>query len=212
VGVEPVEGLVESAGGDLAANRSSTEIVLERFRADGVTVTVHASPIADGLETALADGYETEWVQNPGIGPGTLNANGLDFSYIDGMLTILPTPMATVDQPVLADDPAVAECVATIEERTDEVIDFDLGAEAGNGGLAINACGVATILERALTAAGPELTNESLAAAIDGLGEFPMAGFPTMASLGPDDHAAADAGELARFSAADGAWEFVEAS
>ena len=73
---------------------------------------------------------------------------------------------------------------------------------------ALNACGVATILELGLTAAGPDLTNDTLAAAFAGIGDFSMAGF-TAASLGPDDHAAADAGDLVRFSAADNAWDYV---
>lgn len=90
-----------------------------------------------------------------------------------------------------------------------ETVDYALDAEIGNVNLAINACGAATILELALTAAGPDLTNDSLASALAGLGEFSMAGFPS-ASLGPDDHAAADAGQLARFSATEEASEFAE--
>ena len=209
VGIEPVDGLVASNGGDVVANRAASEIIFEKLRSEGVTVTVHASPVADGLEIAGGIGYETKWVQNPAIGSGSLMAGGVDLSYVDGMLTLMPTPVGTVDQPAMADDPAVAECVATIEDRTDETVDYALDAEIGNVNLAINACGAATILELALTAAGPDLTNDSLASALAGLGEFSMAGFPS-ASLGPDDHAAADAGQLARFSATEEAWEFVE--
>ncbi|MDH4145954.1 MAG: hypothetical protein OEY23_12405, partial [Acidimicrobiia bacterium] len=209
VGIDPVDGLVAAHGGDVIANTAAAEIVLEKFRSEGVTLTVHASPIADGLEIAGSNGYETTWLQNPAIGAGSLTAGGVDLSYVDGMLSLMPTPVGTVDQPAMADDPAVAECVATIEDRTDETVDYALDAEEGNVNLAINACGAATILELALTAAGPVLTNESLATALAGLGEFSMAGFPS-ASLGPDDHAAADAGQLARFSATDEAWEFVD--
>ena len=147
--------------------------------------------------------------QNPAIGAGSLTAGGVDLSYVDGMLTLMPTPVGTVDQPAMADDPAVAECVSIIEDRTEETVDYALDAEEGNLNLAINACGAATILELALTAAGPVLTNDSLASALAGLGEFSMAGFPS-ASLGPDDHDAAGAGQLAIFSAADEAWAFVD--
>jgi ABC-type branched-subunit amino acid transport system substrate-binding protein len=208
-GIDPVEGLVGANGGDVVANQAAVEVVLEKFRSEGVTVTVHASPTVGGLESAARVGYETTWLANPAVGANTLTAGGVDLSYVDGMLTLMPTPVGTVDQPSMADDPAVADCVATIEDRTDETVDYALGAELNNLNLAINACGVATILELALTAAGPDLTNESLAAALAGLGEFSMAGFPS-ASLGPDDHAAAAAGQLARFSATDGAWEFVD--
>ncbi|MGI9641675.1 MAG: hypothetical protein ACR2N9_02710 [Acidimicrobiia bacterium] len=207
-GIDSVDGFVTANGCDQVANRAGTEVILEKFRAEGVTVTVHASPIADGLEIAQDNSYETTWLQNPAIGAGALTTAGVDHSYVDGMLSLMPTAVGTVDQPAMADDPAVAECVATIEERTDETVDYALGAEEGNVGLAINACGAATILELALTAAGADLTNESLATALAGLGEFSMAGFPT-ASLGPDDFAAADAGELAGFSTTGGAWEFV---
>jgi ABC-type branched-subunit amino acid transport system substrate-binding protein len=208
-GIDPVDGLVAPNGGDVVANRAAAEITLEKLRAEGVTVTVHASSIADGLEIAGSIDYQTTWLQNPAIGAGSLTAGGVDLSYVDGMLTLMPTPVGTVDQSAMADDPAVAECVAIIEDRTDETVDYALDAEEGNLNLAINACGAATILELALTAAGPVLTNDSFAAALAGLGEFSMAGFPS-ASLGPDDYDAADAGQLARFSAAEEAWEFVD--
>ncbi|MDG2026017.1 MAG: hypothetical protein P8J50_02805 [Acidimicrobiales bacterium] len=208
-GIDPVDGLVAPNGGDVVANRAAAEITLEKLRAEGVTVTVHASSIADGLEIAGSIDYQTTWLQNPAIGAGSLTAGGVDLSYVDGMLTLMPTPVGTVDQSAMADDPAVAECVAVIEDRTDETVDYALDAEEGNLNLAINACGAATILEPALTAAGPVLTNDSFAAALAGLGEFSMAGFPS-ASLGPDDYDAAGAGQLARFSAAEEAWEFVD--
>jgi len=208
-GIDPVGGLVPANGGDVNANEADIQIILEKFRAEGVTLTVHASPTATGLSTASEIGYETTWLQNPAIGAGTLTTEGVDLSYVDGMLTLMPTPVGTVDQPAMADDPAVAACVASIEANGEETVNFALGADAGNLNHAINACGIATILELAFTAAGAELTNESLAAALVGLGEFSMAGFPS-ASLGPDDTDAAGAGQLARFSAADEAWEFVD--
>jgi len=208
VGIEPVEGLVASTGGDVEANRTAAGVVLERFRTEGVTVTVHASPTAGGLAIAGDLGYESEWIQAPFIAPGILDAGGVDSAYVDGMLSIASTSVGTLDQPSLADDPAVAECIATIEDRSDEVIDFAIEPEVDNAITALNACGIATILELALTAAGPDLTNESLAAAFAGLGDFTLAGYPS-ASLGPGDFAAAGAGQLVSFSAADGAWVVV---
>ncbi len=207
-GIEPVEGLVASTGGDVQANRSAAGVVFEKFRTEGVTVTVHASPTAGGLEIAGGLGYESDWIQAPFIAPGVLAAAGVDPAYVDGMLSIASTSVGTLDQPALADDPAVAECVATIEERSDEVIDFAIEPEVDNAVTALNACGIATILELALTAAGPDLTNESLATALAGIGDFTIAGYPS-ASLGPDDFAAAGAGQLVSFSAADGAWVVV---
>jgi ABC-type branched-subunit amino acid transport system substrate-binding protein len=208
-GIDPVEGLVGANDGDVNANDNATELVLERFRAEGVTVTVHASAVAHGLGTGFDSGYETTWVQNPAIGAAAMIARGIELSYVDGMLTLMPTPVGTTSQPTMADDPAVLECVAAVEAHGDERVDFTLGAEDGNVNHAINACGIATILELAFTAAGAELTNDSLAAALAGLGEFEMAGFPT-ATLGPDDFSGASAGELASFSAADEAWAFVD--
>lgn len=208
-GIEPVEGLVPDSGDDINAALADTELVLERFRTEGVTVTVRASPVAVGLGTAADIGYETTWVQTPPIGANALNAEGVDLDYVDGMLTLMPTAIGTVDQPSMADDPAVAECVASIEDNSDLTVDFGLDAEAGILAHAINACGIATILEMAAIAAGPELTNESFGAALASLGEFEMAGFPS-AALGPDDTDAAGAGRLARFSAAAEAYEFVD--
>lgn len=208
-GIEPVEGLVGPSDGDVAANRAEAEVIFEKFRVEGVTVTVNASPTAGALDVAGGVSYDSEWVQNPLLAPGVLAAGNVDFEYIDGMLSVAPTSVGTLDQPAMADDPAVAECVATIEDRTDEVIDFAIEPEVDNAVTALNACGVATIVELALNAAGPDLTNDSLAAALAGLGEFALAGY-TSASLGPDKTAAADAGRPVSFSAAEGAWVFVD--
>jgi hypothetical protein len=208
-GIEPIEGLVPDSGGDINVARGDIELVLERFRTEGVTVTIHASPVAVGLGTAADIDYETTWIQTPPIGSDALTSEGVDLDYVDGMLTLMPTAIGTVDEPAMADDPAVAECVATIEDNSELTVDFELDAEASIAAHAINACGIAKILEMAAIAAGPELTNESFAAALAGLGEFEMAGFSS-AALGPDDTDAAGAGQLARFSAADEAWEFVD--
>jgi hypothetical protein len=208
-GIDPVEALIPDSGGDINAARTDVELALERFRTEGVTVTIRASPVAVGLGAAADIGYETTWVQTPPIGASALNAEGIDLEYVDGMLTLMPTAIGTVDQLTLADDPAVAECVATIEANSEFTVDFDPDAEATILAHAINGCGIATILEMAAIAAGPNLTNETFGAALAGIGEFEMAGFPS-AALGPDDTDAAGAGRLAAFSAADEAYVFVD--
>ena len=38
---------------------------------------------------------------------GLEGTGALDLAYVDGMLTLMPTPVGTVDQPAMADDPAV---------------------------------------------------------------------------------------------------------
>ena len=208
-GIEPVEGLAPDSGGDINAARNDTELILERFRSEGVTVTIHASPVAVGLGTAADVGYETTWIQTPAVGAGALEEENVPLSYVDGMLTLMQTAVGTVDQVAMGDDPAVAECVATIEDNGDFTVEYELGAERGILTHAINACAMAQILELAAIAAGAELTNESFGAALASLGEFEMAGLPS-AALGPDDTDAAGAGRLAAFSAADEAYEFVD--
>ena len=69
VGIEPVDGLVASNGGDVVANRAASEIIFEKLRSEGVTVTVHVSPVADGLEIAGSIGYETKHRLRDEMGP-----------------------------------------------------------------------------------------------------------------------------------------------
>ena len=147
-------------------------------------------------------------MQIPYLEPSALDAGGVGSAYLDGAISVAPNPIGTVGQAAMAEDPAVAACVETVEAGTDETIDFSLLPETENLLATVSACGMATILEFGLIGAGPELTNDSFATALAALGEFSLPGF-SAAFLGPDDRAAAVDGVLVEFSAAEGAWTAV---
>jgi len=208
-GIDAVAGLVDESANDINQSVASAEIVFERFGVEGVEVTINANVLAGPIGTAADRGYETTWMQIPYLSPAAFSGSEIDFDYVDGMISVTPTPVGTVDQPAVRDDPLMVECVEMLETRTDEVIDFALHPEVRNLFSAMDACALATVLELGLTAAGPELTNETLAAGFESLGEFPLAGYYS-ADLGPDDQGAINPSQLVRFSADEGVWVPVE--
>jgi hypothetical protein len=86
---------------------------------------------------------------------------------------------------------------------------YELDVETNDLAAGLYACAISRILEAALTAAGPDLTNESFAAALGSLGRIDLAGYFD-ASLTADDLGAAKGLRLARFDAATGAWELLD--
>ncbi|MFT7602320.1 MAG: hypothetical protein ACI8TP_005288, partial [Acidimicrobiales bacterium] len=75
--------------------------------------------------------------------------------------------------------------------------------------VALYACGIADLLEAALNAAGPELTNDSLQLALESIGEIALPGYFD-ARLEPGDLGAARGLLLAQFDADTAVWELVD--
>ncbi|GJM37657.1 MAG: hypothetical protein DHS20C19_10240 [Acidimicrobiales bacterium] len=208
-GIDTFARLVDANDNDINQSVASAELVFELFRVEGVEVTINANVLPGPIGTAAEQGYSTTWMQIPYLSPAAFSNAEIDFDYLDGMLAVTPTPVGTTDQRAVMDDPLMVDCVEMIESRTDEVIDFALHPEVRNLFSAMDACALATVLELGLTAAGPELTNETLAAGFESLGEFPLAGYFS-ADLGPGDQGAINPSQIVRFSADEGAWVPVE--
>jgi hypothetical protein len=141
--------------------------------------------------------------------PSGLVDAGVDLDYLDGALAIVNTPVATTSQPDMGQDPAVAACVEMLEAGSGHDLFYELDVETNDLTTGLYACAIARILESALTAAGPELTNDSFQAALESLGDIELPGY-FGSSLTPGDLGAAKTLELARFDATAGAWELLD--
>lgn len=138
-----------------------------------------------------------------------LRDEGVPFEYLDGAYAVTNSPTGTSAQPDLADDPAAAACLDDLRARTDHPLPYELEAEVNNINSALVTCATAIIVEKALTNAGPDLTNDSLLAGIEAIGELELPGYFD-ASLGPDDYGAIKGLRLIRFDGETGIWDPAE--
>ena len=209
-GYEVVEGLIGDNQSDLAETARDQGIIYERMRTAGVDFTVSTTGVPLEIANAEEAGYQTDqWLLTIVMTSQGLTDAGVDLRYLDGALAVVNTPIATAAQPALADDPAVASCIGGLEARAGRELPYELGLETSDLTSGLYACAIATILEAALTAAGPELTNESFQQGLESIGDIALPGY-FEASLGPGDLGAAKGLRLVRFDASTGAWEAVE--
>jgi hypothetical protein len=209
-GYDVVEGLIGDNRSDLAETARDQGIIYERMRTAGVDFTVSTTGVPLEIANAEDAGYGTDqWLLTVVMSSQGLIDAGVDLDYLDGALAIVNTPIATAAQPALADDPAVASCISDLETRAGRELPYELGLETSDLTSGIYACAIATILEAGLTAAGPDLTNESFQRGLESIGDIALPGY-FEASLGPGDLGAAKGLRLVRFDAATGAWEPVE--
>ncbi|MEQ8840780.1 MAG: ABC transporter substrate-binding protein [Acidimicrobiales bacterium] len=209
-GYDVVEGLIGANDTDLAETARDQAIVFERMREAGVDLTVSTTGVPLEIFNAQSEGYESEqWLLNVAMTPSALADAGVDLAYLDGALAIVNTPVGTTQQEAMADDPAVSACVDMLEAGSDHELSYALDAEANDLASALYACAITSILETALTAAGPDLTNDSFAAALGAIGPIDLAGY-FGASLESDDLGAAKTLRMASFDSAAGGWELLD--
>lgn len=209
-GYEVVEGLIGDNGGDLAETARDQAIVYERMRTAGVDFTVSTTGVPLEIFNAQSENYSSDqWLLTVVMTPAALLDAGVDLDYLDGALAVVNTPIGTTAQEEMADDPAVAACVDTLETTSGHEVSFELDAEVSDLASALYACSISRILETALNAAGPELTNTSFGSALESVGPIELPGY-FGATLGPDDLGAAQTLRLARFDAAAGAWKLLD--
>jgi hypothetical protein len=209
-GYDVVEGLVGGNENDLGETARDQALVYERLKEAGVDLTVSTTGVPLEIFNAQAENYRTDqWLLTVVMSPAGLRDAGVDLPYLDGALAVVNTPVATSAQESMANDADVAACVDMLETATDHELAYEIDAEVSDLASGLYACAITRILEAALTAAGPELTNDSFAAALGGLGELDLAGY-FEASLDADDLGAAKGLRLARFDAAAGAWELLD--
>ncbi|MEZ5243689.1 MAG: ABC transporter substrate-binding protein [Acidimicrobiales bacterium] len=209
-GYDVVEGLIGGNDTDLAETARDQALVYERMKEAGVDFTVSTTGVPLEIFNAQSENYETDqWLLTVVMSPSGLIEAGVDLPYLDGALAVVNTPVATSAQETMGDDPDVAACVDMLEAGSDHDLFYELDAETNDLAAGLYACAIARILEAALTAAGPDLTNETFAAALGSLGPIDLPGY-FEASLTADDLGAAKGLRLARFDAATGAWELLD--
>ena len=209
-GYEVVEGLIGDNDTDLAETARDQALVYERMEAAGVDLTVSTTGVPLEIFNAQSESYATDqWLLSVVMSSSGLIEAGVDLDYLDGALAVVNTPVATSAQETMGDDPDVAACVDMLEAASGHDLHYELDVETNDLAAGLYACAIARILEAALTAAGPELTNDSFATALGSLGPLDLPGYFD-ASLTADDLGAAKGLRLARFDASTGAWELLD--
>jgi ABC-type branched-subunit amino acid transport system substrate-binding protein len=209
-GYEVVEGLIGDNDRDLAETARDQALVYERMKEAGVDFTVSTTGVPLEIFNAQSENYETDqWLLTVVMSSSGLTEAGVGLDYLDGALAVVNTPIATSSQPGLGSDPAVAACVDMLEAGSGHDLFYELDVETNDLASGLYACAITDILEAALTAAGPELTNDAFADALGSIGPIDLAGYFD-ASLSPDDLGAAKGLRLARFNATTGAWELLD--
>lgn len=209
-GYDPVPGLIGANQDDLAASESDQALILERFTTEGVDVTVSATGLPIVLANAVQAGYQTEqWVFSSLPDGRELADGGVDPAYIASAVGATASPVGTSAQPTLDEDPAVAACLDQLDAATGRTADLALDVSPNDLSSYLFACAGAVILERALTAAGPELDYVSLQAGFESIGDFELAGFGP-ANLSAGSLGAIDTFSYVEFDHETGVWNFVE--
>ena len=209
-GYEVVEGLIGGNEDDLTAIAREQELLFERMRTEGVDVTVSTTGVPLEIANAANASYEAgQWMLATLVTAQGLDDEGVDRTYLDGALGVSNIPTGTAAQLDLADDPVASACVADLAARTGRDLPYSLDAETNDLTSALYACAEVAILEQALLAAGPDLTNESFQAGLESIGEIELAGHLD-ARLEPGDLGAARGLLVVEFDADTGVWEPIE--
>ena len=189
----PVVAVNETTG-DETATAAYLDVVMERARTEGVASFVMVGEGVYTYEYVLGLGDEfnllvhngdsiNSWSQEPppGIEGGALVLTNKDFQ--------------TRDDPSWGDCLTIADTVAGTEVKPpDELVDD----ETNHWAALSNGCPILALFEQIATSAGPDLTNESFAAAVEALVDIELPG-SAYASLGPGKYDARDALTLTRW-------------
>jgi len=190
--------------GDEAATLAHMEVLLERARAEGVSTVFFIGEAAYAQEVLFQLGDEftvlilngdstNRWKTDPPLGieeAGTLLTNRSFTSSTD---------------PAMADCLAIIEAGLGLEVRSVELLEE---GEANYWSATQASCRLFEMFRQIAIAAGPDLTNESFAAAAAQLGSFSISGQPYN-SLGPDKFDARDTLSLAEWDHGLGFWRAI---
>ncbi|MDH3707488.1 MAG: ABC transporter substrate-binding protein [Acidimicrobiia bacterium] len=200
VGVTPVVGVQDIPPGDLSAAQALFPVILERFAAEGVdTIMLVQAAMNLGVGILLDNGFEGQII---GLDPTSQVAaiGGYDERLpadFDGVIGITG---ASPDEKW--DLPATQDCVATFEAANPDIDVLDSRdvpeGEADWAVPVIEACRHLALFEMVAANAGVDLTNDTFAAGLEGLGTFVLAGQP-FNSVGLDKADADDSLRLGVF-------------
>jgi hypothetical protein len=195
---------VNEATGDETATIAFLEVLMERARTEGVASIVVVGEAVYSIEymISLRDEFTLlihngdsigAWVQEPP--PGIEDAG----------LILTNRNFPSRDDPSWGHCLEIADAVAETEIRpADDLVGDDRNYWAAMS----NACQSLALFEMIATAAGPDLTNESFAAAAASLDNIELPGY-AFASLGPDKFDARDSLTLARWDTEASAFEAI---
>jgi hypothetical protein len=187
LGVEPVDvSFIQASVIDTVAAESEVRLITERQESEGADLVLAVgggvAQYVGGLETVA---YRPR-VATTSL--GSLRAlirdrSGRDLSLLEGSVA-----GNTAEQLGWWDDPAIQECIRIVEAAGEPTIldpNTRLVDEPENIVSVAAACRDVSLFVAIATAAGPDLTNESFAAAGADLGEFHVPGLGE-ALYGPD--------------------------
>lgn len=195
--VEPVDDIsLDAPIGDIPAEDAAWSALGERVRSSGADTLLVAGNPGSTIRARAALGLDVDiWVLdqetllNLGTSVSVEDANGVLAAAPQGDL-LEAESFADCRDTYTAANPDVTILSPEELEETDEDVLAGLGL----------ACNFLDLFEIVATEAGDELTNESFAAALDGLDEFSIATQP-FASLGADKFDSNDSFQLVAFAA-----------
>ena len=215
--------IMEAVAAALEAEGVSVPVVTANEYTGDETATIAFLEVA--LEKARTEGVSTIWMVGEGVySQEYIFSLGDEFNLLihngdsESRWNYDPPPGIEDAGTILtnrafpsADDPSMAHCLEVFEAvlGLEVKADNELAADETNywSGLS-NSCQYLALFEAVATAAGPDLTNESFAAAVASIGAFSIPGVPYV-SLGPSKFDARDSLTLARWSNDLMAWEAI---
>ena len=185
---------VNEATGDEIATIASLEVLIERARVDGVASIVVVGEAVYAIEYMVSLGDEFALLIHNGDSLGGWTQEpppGIE----DAGLILTNRNFPSRDDPSWGRCIEIADAVAETEVKPPDDL---VGDETNYWAAMSNACQSLTLFEMIATAAGPDLTNESFAAAAASLDNLELPGY-AYASLGPDKFDARDSLTLTRW-------------
>lgn len=180
-------------GGDTQATEALVSTAVERFRSDGVQTIYSIGPNTPVISRLLLDASDLKLMLLDGDAQSGWPNNAPENLASATAVISNATPLA-----IAAEEPAMAECLALIEEK----IGFELKTQAdvGDGekyylGGAFTSCQYFAMFEQVAVEAGPDLTTESFTEAIGSIGDIVVPGYE-FASLAADKYDARDSMSL----------------
>lgn len=175
---EVVKTLRTAPEADQQALATEIDVVVERYRSDGVTAVVNLGNNVAFLAGFERNGYSAPvWTNGTDVLADFFGDQGATDEQL--MLVRLVVP-PSADDLYLAGHEATVECVDRWNTaRPDEpAIPYAGEDDLSNIGVLAIACANIEIFELAATAAGPELTVESLTAGLDEVGDIDVSYVP----------------------------------
>ncbi|MDH3705425.1 MAG: ABC transporter substrate-binding protein [Acidimicrobiia bacterium] len=165
--------------GDVEAGNQQFAAFAERYESEGVTAVVMVGAVTTVLDGVAAAGLDVELYSDI-TRSGDVSGAGRDRpEETRGTIAVRP---AAPEGPEQMADPLLAECIDTFRAANPDIEVAEMrSVEPGDPDWAIGiriACQHLRLFELAATAAGPDLTNETFLAAVEGLGDIELPALP----------------------------------